>query len=180
MLAEKKDLAILSTEYGLMVYIFSNPDWRQTHYVFYGRLGSSLIQAMREVGATQFLCDTGWGDIVGQLQNPEISSFQRQWLRLKKEWLRVRLQQKVRHFCRQYEKIIRTFVQMDNSISKICRPYHLNVVEDGTVNYETKNSVIGGGHGRVLHGAFCGASAFGRATANSKGNSREDSHCRHV
>lgn len=81
---------------------------------------------------------------MGQLQNPAVSVFQRQWMRLQKEWLRICLQQKVRNFCHRYEKTIRPFVQMDSSISKICRPYHLNVVEDGTVNYETGDGVIGG------------------------------------
>lgn len=144
-MTEKTDLAILSTEYGLLVYIFSNPNWRQTHYVFYGRLDSERIQTMRDVGATNFLCNVGWGDILGSLQNSDISAFRRQWLRLQKEWLRIKIQQKVRHFCRRHGKSMRTFVQMDSSISKICRPYHLNVVEDGIVNYETGNCVVGGG-----------------------------------
>ena len=41
---EKVDLAIISSEYGLLIYLFANKNWKRSNYVFCGQIDEQVIQ----------------------------------------------------------------------------------------------------------------------------------------
>lgn len=130
------NLAVLSTEYALLVYVFSNTKWKDTHYVFCGRISKETIESMKKVGAQNILSGEHWEELITELRKERKSTLRYQWLRLEKELMRVVMQVKVVFFCFLHHKDICTFAQTDNPISRCCHAYFFNLVEDGILNYE--------------------------------------------
>lgn len=139
------DLAILSTEYALLVYIFSNPNWKKTHFIFCGRIDEKMIQKMKMFGAKNILAGEKWAKVVNEIQLCPRNSSRRQYLRILKEYMRIKMQIKAKLFCMWNHKNIHVFAQTDNSISSFCHDYNFNLIEDGVFNYEISLVKTGGG-----------------------------------
>lgn len=139
------ELAILSTEYALLVYIFSNPNWKKTHFVFCGRISEEQIRRMEVLGAKNVLAGMRWGDLIKQIQLYPRNSAKRQYLRIIKEYMRIKMQIRVIIFCALNHKKVHVFAQTDNSISSLCHAYNFNLIEDGVFNYEKSLVKTGGG-----------------------------------
>lgn len=145
MVKKWSDLAVLSTEYSLMIYIFLNPNWKETHYVFCGRISEKQIKKMKMLGVKHVLAGESWLKINNKIKKTDISLVKRYWYKLRKEVFRIGMQVKVLKFFLVHHNNIRTFAQTDNSISQICHRYNFNLVEDGVFNYEPSKNKTGGG-----------------------------------
>lgn len=150
---EKVDLAIISSEYGLLIYLFANKNWKRSNYVFCGQIDEQVIQNLENFKTIRILSGEKWknaGDMIEKYKGKRL--FQQYW-RMRKECMRLSIQIKILKFCWGHSRKC-LWGQTYNFATKIAMKYYFNLIEDGLLNYTGQEVIDGqqvpfGTNGRV-------------------------------